>query len=424
MGKVAEKPEIKFDQKSLAALKPDIRTRSFSDPATPGLWLRITKAGAKTWFYVYRLGGRASKLHWLKVGSFAALPLIRARELARAYRAQVDAGVDPAVALAAAANRGTTVAEAAQKFMSEYAPSKLRPNSINGYRGSINKHIVPGLGKIPIRDLDRDQVSTWHRARAKEKVGANRALAVLSSICTQAEVWKMRPDGTNPCRHVDRFPEAPRVRDVTVLELRKIGKAIHRLKDQHSQWSLAAIQIVGLCSGRVSEVLSLRRDRDVRLEQGYALIQDHKASKKIGAKHLELPPPAVAILRGLPREAGNPYFFPGRKAGQPLTREGLHKVWLAVCEEAGISDLHLHDFRSFAASEGLAMGVDTQVTSRILGHGDRRTTEKHYTKVRDRQAAAAAAKISSPIAQAFGLEPKPKPNAKRLISRAIKRVKG
>ena len=352
------------------------------------------------------------------------MPLLRARELARSYRTKVDEGIDPAKALKEAANRGTTVAEAAQRFLEEYAPGHLKPNSISGYEGSIKKHIIPGLGKIPIQDLTRDQVAAWHRAKSAEPVGANRALAVLSSICTQAEIWRLRQEGANPCRHVERFEEEPRIRDIQEEELRAVGQAIKALQGRHNPWALAAIQVVGLCAGRVSEVLALSRDKDTHLDQGYALVRDHKTSRKTGAKHLELPVAAVSILRGLDRVAGNPWYFPGRVKGSHLTRDGLYKTWVAVCAEAGVDGLHLHDFRSFAASEGLDQDINPKLTSKMLGHADQRTTERHYQKVRSKKAAEAAAKISAPVAEAFGLAvEKPKPNARRLLRRGFARVK-
>ena len=109
--------------------------------------------------------------------------------------------------------------------------------------------------------------------------------------------------------------------------------------------------------------------------------------------------------------------------GEPITRDGLHKLWVRVCEKAQVQDLHIHDFRSFVASEGLAQGIAPKITSQLLGHGDARTTEKHYQKVRDKHAAEASAMISAPVAQAFGLEPKPAPSARTLIRRAIQRLK-
>ena len=216
------------------------------------------------------------------------------------------------------------------------------------------------------------------------------------------------------------------MRDIQPEELEAVGKALIALESKCSVWGIAAVRVVALCFGRVAEVLALRRDRDIYLKAGYTLVKKHKTRKKVGAKHLEIPPAAVAILEQLPAQKGNPFYFPGRKAGTALTKAGLRHIWDQVLEQAGIpkGSLHLHDFRSFAASEGQDQGIADKVVSTILGHSDTRTTQKHYARVRKASSAAAAASMSAPVARAFGLEANPaKARGRRLIRRAIQRVK-
>ncbi len=368
------------------------------DPATPGLVLRIRKSGSKTWSFVYRMGGRASKKQWLKLGDFSTLPLNRAQKRARDLRVQVENGTDPKKAIEEAANEGLTIDGLAKKFRLEYLPGKSASTQ-EGYGSALDKYILPGLGKLGAKSITRDQIGKWHK-KIEKPIAANRALAVLSCMMTLAiEEWEIRV-GVNPCLNVQRNPENPRLRDITKAELAAIGQACKDLTGEHSLYALAAIRMVLLCWGRVSEVLGLRRDRDTFLDEGYAMIRIHKTRATSGDKRLELPPPAVKILQSLPKEKDNPYYFPGRAKGESLTRNGLHKTWQAVCEKAGIKDLHLHDSRSLAASEAEAQGVNPKTGAALLGHKDARTTAKHYAKVRKARDAAAA--VSAPIAEAMG----------------------
>jgi len=396
--------QLNFDQKTFLGLKPTGEVLDIYDPQTSGLVFRMTRTGAKTFYFVYRMGGRGSSKKWLKLGSFPSLPTIKARERARACRAQRDAGVDPKAELEKKKVAGTTVADVAGRFMSEYAATKLRPNTIRGYDEVIRLHILPKLGKTPIKDLDPPAVERWHSAETKYKVQINRALAVLSSICTRAEKWGLIPRGTNPCHYVERNKETPRKRDIRDNELEAVGKATAELDGVSNLWMLAAIKVIALCAGRVSEVLSLRHDQDLFLDEGYALIRDHKTSGETGTKRLELPPAAVEIIRALPRQKDNPWIFPGRNAGEPMSRGGLYKTWAKVREKAGVADLRQHDFRSFAVSEGLDQDIAPQIAAKIVGHSSAKTTERHYLSVRDRKTAEAAKKISAKAAKAFGLE--------------------
>lgn len=370
---------------------------NFWDPATPGLVMRVTPAGNRSWAFVYRMGGRTAKKTWLKIGDFADLPLNRAQKIAREHRVKVENGVDPRKAIREAETRGITIEKLAEKFRSEYLPQKSASTQ-QSYASAIDKYILPSLGKTEVEKLTRDQAGTWHRS-IKLEIAANRALAVLSCMMTQAiEVWEIRTTA-NPCLRIPRNNENPRLRDIQRHELKAIGEACKALSGLHSIYALAAVRVILLCWGRVSEVLCLRRDKDTFLPEGYAVIRDHKG-KKAGAKRLELPPAAVKILKRLPEEKGNHFFFPGRKPGEHLTRNGLHKTWLAVCEKAKVKDLHLHDSRSLAASEAESQGLNPKTTSAVLGHADIRTTMKHYTRVRKARKSAAA--ISAPIAKALG----------------------
>ena len=85
-----------------------------------------------------------------------------------------------------------------------------------------------------------------------------------------------------------------------------------------------------------------------------------------------------------------------------MTRSGLHKTWLAVCEYAKITDLHIHDSRSLAASEAEEQGIAPKTGAAILGHKDVRTTNKHYTRVRSAKVKSGAEAVFEPIAEALG----------------------
>lgn len=393
---------VRFDQKTLTALKQPAKRIGIPDPKTPGLVLRVTPSGAKTYYFVYRLGGRETRKHWLKMASFNDLPLVRAQEMARSYRAQVDRGEDPGQVIRDKANEGATIKDLAKRFEEEYLP-RLAPRSQVDYKSAIRVHILPKLGKIEIKKLDRDQIIPWH-SRIKGKRVANLALAILSCMMTQAMLWKLRPETINPCCHVKRHTEEPRVRDISDDELKALGKAIQDLQGVCTPWSLAAIKVTALCWGRLSEVLSLRRDKDCFLDEGYALIRDHKGRKQQGAKRLELAPQVVEILRSLPEVVGNPFYFANsRGVGQPITRHGLRATWLLVCEKANVADLHVHDFRSLAASEGEEQGVSPKTMAAVLGHSDPKTTMKYYAKARKRKTTEVAAQVAAPIAAAMGI---------------------
>jgi len=402
--------QIEWTHSGLAALAPDPnRRRCHRDPAAPGLYLRVSPSGAKVFYFLYRLGGRGSRLRWLRIAPLGHIQLSRARRVAAKYRALALSRQDPATA-GSKPEGGTPISEVAERFLAEHVAKKLKTRTESSYRCFIGTQILPKLGGTPIQSLTREAVCEWHASAVGESgvggVGANRALSILSSICTQAEKWGLIPQGSNPCRYVRPFSEAPRMRDIQPWELSAVGEAIRRSEreSRHTPWALAAIKVIALCAGRVSEVLFMKRGEDMFLDKGYAVIRDHKTSGKVGGKRLELPPAAVEILQNLPQKGDSPWYFAGRGPNAPMSPACLRTAWNRICRAAGVQNLHLHDFRSFAASEGLEQGIDARTTAKLLGHSNSQTTEKHYLRVREKMFAKAAAKISSAIVKAFGLD--------------------
>ncbi len=54
-----------FTVKELAKVQPGPKRFAVMDSKTPGLALRVTPAGGKSWYYVYRMGGRGTLLRWM-----------------------------------------------------------------------------------------------------------------------------------------------------------------------------------------------------------------------------------------------------------------------------------------------------------------------------------------------------------------------
>ena len=56
-------------------------------------------------------------------------------------------------------------------------------------------------------EIQRSDIAVLHHDMRQTPYQANRTLGVLSKMFNMAEVWGLRPDGSNPCLHVKRFSE-------------------------------------------------------------------------------------------------------------------------------------------------------------------------------------------------------------------------
>jgi integrase len=69
------------------------------------------------------------------------------------------------------------------------------------------------------------------------------------------------------------------------------------------------------------------------------------------------------------------YVFPGRRSGKPL--RDLHRTWKAICKEADIEDLRIHDLRHSYASILVSAGLSLPVIGALLGHAQPSTTARY-----------------------------------------------
>ena len=101
---------------------------------------------------------------------------------------------------------------------------------------------------------------------------ANSTLNVLSHSCTWAERWGWRGIGTNPCRHVQRFPIRRRVPPVDAARARKVIRALEEHERDGRSAALTTAAIWGL---RRREAQTLRVDA-VDLDRGLIYLADSK----------------------------------------------------------------------------------------------------------------------------------------------------
>jgi len=373
----------------IKAIQPSSRVWDQGTGAVPGFHARRQKGDAITYLLKYHVGGRA---RWHTIGRHGA-PWTpeTARKEARRLLGLVATGGDPAGAKAAA-KMAPTVEELATRFLVEHAETKRKPATAKEYRRLLDSIILPALGRKRGVEVTRADVVRLHHARRATPIQANRVLALLSTIFTFAERVGERPDGSNPCRHVERFPERRRERFLSADELARLGEALAAWEG--SPFAVAAIKLLVFTGARLGEILGLEWDW-VNMERGEARLPDSKT----GAKTLHLPAPALEVLVGLPRIEGVPYVL-GAKRGTTFVEE----PWRRIRGAARLDDVRLHDLRHSFASVAVAGGMGLPIIGKMLGHTQAQTTQR-YAHLASDPVKAAAATVAGKIAKAMQGKP-------------------
>ena len=185
-------------------------------------------------------------------------------------------------------------------------------------------------------DIDRRDIAKLHHDLHAKPGAANRCLALLSKMFSLAERWGLRPDGSNPGRDVDRYPERKMERFLSSAEMAAIGAVLKRAETERivnkngvtgeggeNPYLIAAVRLLALTGARRSEVLTAKWDYFDR-ERAVLRLPELKS----GPKAIALGAPALAVLNALPRFAGNEYILPGHVKGEHL--KNIDDFWRAV----------------------------------------------------------------------------------------------
>ena len=339
-------------------LAVDDKDAVFWDRELPGFGLRVYPSGAKVYVVQTRCAGRSKRA---TVGRHGDVSPDQARKEAARIIARIKAGEEP---IPVAPKADPTMAELAERYQREHVAMRCRPATAAHYGIMLAKHIVPALGKLKVAEVERKHILAFHYELREKPTVANRALEMLVKMFNLAEAWNLRPPGKNPCRFVRRYKVQPQhERFLTPEELGRLGRALdaapaERLASRHGA---AAIRLLVLTGCRRNEILGLRWE-DVGFEAGELRLRDTKT----GARMVPLTPAAAEVLEDLPRVAGNPWVFPGKKRG--THQRNINDSWDRIRKRAGLDGVRLHDLRHSFASRALAMGESLSMIAKLLGH--------------------------------------------------------
>src|SRR2546427_6137423 len=110
-------PRLLLTDRRVKALKPQATRIDYHDAQLPGLALRVTPTGEKSWSVRYRHRGR---LRRLTLGRLDAISLATARERARDGLQAASKGFDPAAAKQAG-RKTETIGDLAELYLEKHA---------------------------------------------------------------------------------------------------------------------------------------------------------------------------------------------------------------------------------------------------------------------------------------------------------------
>lgn len=356
----------KLTKRAIDALKAETTDFFVWDSQIAGFGVRVMPSGAKTYQAQYRKGGRTRRV---SLGRHGKITVDEARRLAKDVMGQVAMGENPAEEIALE-RRAPTVSALCDRFFREHAEERCKPTTQKEYRRALDLFIKPEIGSFKVIDVERKDIAALHHKSRSTPYQANRTLQVLSKMFNMAEIWGLRSEGSNPCRHVPKYREEKRERYLGQHELQRLGEVLHAVEQDGSerQHVVAAFRLLILTGCRLREIQTLQ----------WGFITDagmELPDTKTGARRIPLPAAARAVLSALPRTPGNPYVIEGKLDASHIT--DLQQPWRRIRARAGLDDVRIHDLRHTFASNAVSSGMPIQMVGRLLGHTQIQTTMRY-----------------------------------------------
>jgi integrase len=290
------------------------------------------------------------------------------------------------------------VAELLRYWLETYARHHVRPGTLEGYGYTINGHIIPALGAVPVQRLTAQQLQQFYSD--KIRAGCSPRTVQLCHLRLK-QALRMAVEQGLVARNVAEAVRPPRVER---REMRTWTAAqAQQFLTVAAQSAYGPIWLLLLATGmRRGEALGLRW-QDVDLEQRVVHVRQTVTVVQ-GAPHVG-PPKSRSSRRAVPVQAhviaalrehrarqkaqrlalgplwqDNDLVF-ASAVGTPINPNNLTRDYNRWVTQAGVPRIRIHDQRHTHVTLALAAGANFKAVSQRVGHAKPSITLDLYAHV-------------------------------------------
>ncbi|MBK1726801.1 tyrosine-type recombinase/integrase [Halorhodospira neutriphila] len=355
---------LKFTKTTLERIEPPAKGRAtYHDTDTPGLSLRVTDSGAKSFCIQRRVNGRVKRV---TIGRFPDWTVQQARKRAKTLLANMVEGTDPVAAKKAEQARKVTLAEVFEEYLA--TRKTLKRKTVKDYRRVMDEAVPDWKGK-PVAEITKDDVAQRH-AHLGENHGpawANLSMRTLRALFNFAKKYEDEQGRSilpeNPVERLSQtraWYKVDRRRNLIKRhQLPDWFDAVEALDNPVARDYLLFLLFTGM---RRSEAARLRWS-EVDFKGQTFTVYDTKNSEPL---ELPLSAPLVEILERRREAAGDhTYVFPARTGDGPIQepKKAIEKV-----RKASGTEFSCHDLRRTFSTVAESVDVPHYALKRLLNH--------------------------------------------------------
>lgn len=386
-------------------------------PDGGGLYLQISKAGAKSWVFRFTLKGKTRDMG---LGSLRYVSLTEARARMVECRALVTKGDDP-IEQAKAERKVEADEEPAEppaqnfrQFAEQYIAARAdtwrSSKHADQWRATLAAYAYPVIGNLPLAAIDTPDVLRIIEPLWREKSAtASRLRGRIERVLAAASVRGLRP-ATNPAAWVGHLREAlPAKQKVTSFASLPYAEVPAFLVALHQRQGVGALalEFTILTAARSGEARGARWS-EINVDARIWAIPAERM--KAGREHVvPLSDQALTVLAAVKplRDLAEEYVFPGMRRGRQLTDMTLS----GLVHSMGF-DVVPHGFRSsFRTWAAEQTDCPREIAEAALAHSIGDKVEAAYLRTdwlekrRDLMEAWGAFCSSRPVENVHSLRP-------------------
>jgi integrase len=383
-----------------AKCEPGKQQSIYWDAKAPGLGLRVTSAGAKSFIFETRLHKKTLRV---TIGDTRTWAVGKAQAEATRLKTLTDQGIDPRqvmadIAAAAESKAAELVIQVTRESVTvgmawdEYLKARKPFWGARHYddhvdamqtggvqRTRSHKLTEPGtlasLAAVRLVDLTTERVTEWAKVESEKRPGrarlASRLLTVFLTWCAEypayREIVKTNPVKNKAAREILGKPQQKN----DALQREQLAAWFSAVKQIGNPVISAYLQALLLTGARTNELTAVRWV-DVDFQWGSMTIRD----KMKGERTIPLPPYLGQLLAAQPRRNEFVFSSPAAASGH-LTDP--HAANYKVCAISGL-DVTLHGLRRSFASLCEWIEMPAGIAAQIQGHAPQGVREQHYIR--------------------------------------------
>jgi integrase len=358
---------VKLTDSAIRSYQPRAAQYTVGDAACPGLCVRITPKGVKSFAFAYR-SKASGKVAWLTIGRYPDVPLTRAREVANDARKAVANGGTP-VRRAEADKKAKTYAEVVELYCAERLTLLRSGHATHMTLQRIGR--VYGWNDRPIVAISDDTAAAMLADianRRGKKTAANQTKHVLQAMFKWAKQPGRKFVSINPFSDLPApgGPKQARDRFLSGDEIRQVWRALDQPERLGvSRRAATALRLILVTAARPGMVHGMT-GAELRDLSGPSA---HGPHWMLPSKRMKAGAAFITPLTGLALELIRPHLKTAPDA--PLfdfPRCDLHGAAQQIVKRLGMNRWTPHDLRRTAATILDRAGYSLEQIGALLAH--------------------------------------------------------